>query len=294
MKHASLFSGIGGFDLASEWMGWENVMQCEIDGFCQKILQYYWPKATLYEDIKATDFRVWRGKIDILTGGFPCQPYSTAGKRKGTEDDRHLWPEMLRAIREIKPQWVVGENVSGLVSWNGGLVFEEVQSDLEAEGYEVLPILLPACGLDAPHKRERVWFMAYTKGISRTSSNRYDRERKSCEIQERGFNEFEYAANPNSQRRCSRHSERENAKHVDSRSQAFGFKNNWGRWPTQPPVCIGNDGFSLQLDGITFPKWRNESIKGYGNAVVPQVVYQIFKTIEQYEQNQTKNNRPPL
>lgn len=126
MRHGSLFSGIGGFDLAAEWMGWENVFHCEWNPFGQRVLKYYWPKAISYHDITKTDFTIHRGDIDILTGGFPCQPYSTAGKRLGKEDERHLWPEMLRAIREIQPRYVVGENVSGLVNWNGGMVFEEV------------------------------------------------------------------------------------------------------------------------------------------------------------------------
>jgi len=161
MKQASLFSGIGGFDLAAEWMGWENVFHCEWNPFCKKILNYYWPNAVSYDDITKTDFTVWRGRIDILTGGFPCQPYSVAGKRKGKDDERHLWPEMLRAIREIQPRWIVGENVSGIITWNGGLVFEEVQTDLEAEGYEVQTYVLPAASVNAPHKRDRVWFVAY-------------------------------------------------------------------------------------------------------------------------------------
>lgn len=137
LSHGSLFSGIGGFDLASEWMGWKNEFHCEWNDFGKRILKYYLPNAKSYDDITKTDFSIWRGKIDILTGGFPCQPYSVAGKRKGSEDDRHLWPEMLRAIREIQPSWVVGENVAGLISWNGGMVFEEVQTNLENEGYEV-------------------------------------------------------------------------------------------------------------------------------------------------------------
>jgi DNA-cytosine methyltransferase len=163
LKHGSLFSGIGGFDLAAEWMGWENVFHCEWNEFGQRILKHYWPKAISYEDITKTDFSIHRGKIDILTGGFPCQPYSSAGKRLGKEDDRHLWPEMLRAIREIAPKYVVGENVSGLLSWNGGLVFNEVQADLEAEGYEVQPCVLPAAAVNAPHRRDRIWFIAYSK-----------------------------------------------------------------------------------------------------------------------------------
>ncbi len=114
LTHGSLFSGIGGFDLASEWMGWENVFHCEWNDFGKRILKYYWPNAISYDDITKTDFTIHRGKIDILTGGFPCQPYSTSGKRLGKEDERHLWPEMLRAIREIKPKYIVGDSVSWL------------------------------------------------------------------------------------------------------------------------------------------------------------------------------------
>jgi DNA (cytosine-5)-methyltransferase 1 len=172
MKHGSLFSGIGGFDLAAEWAGWENMFHCEWNLFGQKVLKHYWPNAATYEDITKTDFTIWRGRIDILTGGFPCQPYSAAGKRLGKEDERHLWPEMLRTIREIQPRWVVGENVLGLVNWNGGLVFEEVQADLEAEGYEVQPFILPAASVNAPHKRDRVWFVAY-KNAPNTDHNGY-------------------------------------------------------------------------------------------------------------------------
>jgi DNA (cytosine-5)-methyltransferase 1 len=155
MVHGSFFSGMGGFDLAAEWMGWQNAFHCEINPFCQKILKYYWPKAQSYEDITKSDFSIWRGKIDIITGGFPCQPFSLAGARKGTEDDRHLWPEMLRAIREIQPSWVVGENVYGIVNWNGGMVFEQVCTDLENEGYKVQPVILPAAAKNAPPQKRQ-------------------------------------------------------------------------------------------------------------------------------------------
>jgi len=180
MTHGSLFSGIGGFDLAAEWMGWENVFHCEWNKFGQQVLHYYFPKAICYEDITKTDFTIHRGTIDILTGGFPCQPYSSAGKRLGKEDERHLWPEMLRAIREIRPRWIVGENVRGLTNWNGGMVFDEVQSDLEAEGYEVTPFLLPACAVNAPHRRDRIWFVAF-KNTNENGWRSKQREEKSKE-----------------------------------------------------------------------------------------------------------------
>ena len=253
MRHGSLFSGIGGFDLAAEWMGWKNVFHCEWNDFGKRILNYYWPNAKSYGDITKTDFTIHRGTIDVLSGGFPCQPYSIAGKRKGKEDDRHLWPEMLRAIREIAPTFVVGENVYGLVNWNGGMVFDEVQSDLEAEGYEVEPVILPACGQNAPHRRERIWFVAYSNSKRREGGEEQFKTKKRSTPNEKQFK---------------------------GRNRLYAEQ--WENFPTQSPICGGNDGLPTQLDGITFPKWRNESIKGYGNAVVPQIPYQIFKAIEQF------------
>ena len=170
LRHGSLFSGIGGFDYASSLMGWENVFHCELNPFCRQVLKYHYPNSVSYEDITKTDFSIYRGRIDIITGGFPCQPYSLAGKRLGKDDERHLWPEMLRVIREVSPKWIVGENVFGIVNWSGGLVFEEVQADLEREGYEVQSYILPAAGVDAPHKRDRVWFVGYAKHNGRASS----------------------------------------------------------------------------------------------------------------------------
>jgi DNA (cytosine-5)-methyltransferase 1 len=172
MKHGSLFSGIGGFDLAAEWMGWENVFHCEWNPFGQKVLKHYWPKAESFNDITKSDFTKYANTIDILTGGFPCQPYSSAGQRKGKEDERHLWPEMLRAIREIKPKYIVGENVFGLLNWNGGMVFDEVHTDLEFEGYEVQAVVIPAAAVNAPHGRDRVWFVATNAKFKSEGGNR--------------------------------------------------------------------------------------------------------------------------
>jgi len=395
MKHGSLFSGIGGFDLAAEWMGWENIFHCEWNEFGQKVLKHYWPKSISYGDITKTDFTIYRGRIDILTGGFPCQPYSTAGKRRGKADDRHLWPEMLRAIREIQPRWIVGENVRGLTNWNGGMVFDEVQADLETEGYEVLPFLLPACAVNAPHRRDRIWFVAHSKsdnnqrdaGTICRSNEQQTQERQEKRLSEfggasnvttpdpagnghrrGGFGEDRSAqgesvgeenqrqrlrpddrgigkpgdvANPTSDKdnrngwsgqkraafftepsgtdeqgavadptgintgRAGGPEELDNTRRETSEHEQSGCKlrnrpatisesgatpdpagirhPGWENFPTQPPVRCGNDGISAELVGITFPKHRNESIKAYGNAVVPQVVYQIFKAVQQYE-----------
>lgn len=282
MIHGSLFNGIGGFQIAAEWAGWENIMSCEIDKFCNKVTKYWFPKCIQHEDIRTTYFTIYKGKIDVLTGGFPCQPYSVAGKRKGKEDGRHLWPEMLRAIQEIQPAWVVGENVFGLVNWNGGLVFEEVQSDLEAAGYEVQPFILPAAGLNAPHKRYMVWFVAYSTGERLEGGPRTSIQSKSDGFT-RGYSKG-IITDANGQRCQELHTPQiSNKPEGQFNKEVFGCGfEDWENFPTQSPVCSRDDGFPAELDGITFSKWRNESIKAYGNAIVPQVVLQIFKAIEAY------------
>ena len=262
MTHGSLFSGIGGFDLAAEWMGWENKFHCEWNEFGQKVLKYHFPKSISYGDITKTDFTIHRGEIDIITGGFPCQPYSSAGKRLGKEDDRHLFPEMLRAIKEIQPRWIVGENVYGLVNWSGGLVFHEVQANLEAEGYEVFPYLLPASGVGARHQRNRIWFIAHSK------RTRLEHGVKANYIQKK-----------NGETPKERSSATKKPKTICS-----GFVRSWkANEKTEDIICDGYDGIPHRLDSITFSKWRTESIRGAGNAVSPQVVYQIFKAIQEYE-----------
>ena len=291
MRHGSLFSGIGGFDLAAEWMGWENVFHCEWNKFGQQVLHYYWPKAICYEDITKTNFSIHRGTIDIISGGFPCQPYSSAGKRLGKEDERHLWPEMLRAIREIQPRWVVGENVRGLTNWNGGLVFDEVQADLEAEGYEVTPFLLPACAVNAPHRRDRIWFVAYcnSNGLNeRNSNNEVNSSQGWFDALgniDKGNGDGDVADTSNIRRKDALEN-----RELERRRFWQSYKRNaWDSFPSVSPICNGDDGLSDRLDSITFSKWRNESIKAGGNAVVPQVVLQIFKAIEQYERTKTTN-----
>ena len=341
LTHGSLFSGIGGFDLAAEWMGWENKFHCEWNEFGQKVLHHYWPEAECFTDITKSDFKKYYGKIDILTGGFPCQPYSSAGKRKGKDDERHLWPEMLRAIREISPRFVVGENVRGLTNWNGGLVFEEVCAELESYGYQVAPVIIPACGVGAPHRRERIWFVAQntmrsgcvqresiekgaevwqqrntstgssdrlyisegitanTNGIGCGRGNEQPKSNHSkeweicenkqqhrdgvwCEVEGCSW-DASYACDEGLQRQPDKGENRrtESQRSSNRRGNTTGiFCSIWEEFPTESPVCSGDDGLSGELDGITFPKWRNESIKAYGNAIVPQVAYQIFQAIE--------------
>jgi DNA (cytosine-5)-methyltransferase 1 len=162
LTHLSLFSGIGGLDIAAEMAGIRTVGQCEWADFQTKILEKHWPDVPRWRDIRtltAESFyeRTGLRTVDIISGGFPCQPFSVAGKREGKDDDRYLWPEMLRVIREIRPAWVIGENVPGIIN----LALDTVLSDLENEGYATQPFVVPACGVDAPHKRERVCIIAY-------------------------------------------------------------------------------------------------------------------------------------
>jgi DNA (cytosine-5)-methyltransferase 1 len=281
MRHGSLFSGIGGFDLAAEWMGWENVFHCEWMEFPRKVLDYHFPNADSHIDICKTDFTKYANTIDILTGGFPCQPFSLAGKRKGTDDERYLWGEMLRAIQEIKPRFVIAENVFGITNIDGGLVFQQVCLDLEAEGYEVQPFIIPAAAKNAPHRRDRCWFIANRKDIRYGSTKTID-ERGKPITQDGGEIRDSFdtngiignVANTTSTRRRKDHGFRE-SRFNDQKSET----NNWDNFPTQSPVCGGDDGIPYELDGITFSKWRAESIKGYGNAIVPQIAYQLFQII---------------
>lgn len=389
LTHGSLFSGIGGFDYAARMMGWRNAFHCEINGFCSRILRYHFPYARHYEDITRTDFTEWRGRIDVLSGGFPCQPFSLAGRRKGEEDDRYLWPHMLRAIHEIRPAWVVGENVAGIltmvqpgtevevggasslfgegdsqrVSLRQGYVIETVCRDLEREGYEVRPFVIPACAVGAPHRRDRVWIVArritpdpadtrseslqcgredrvHAVGVTSHPDLNRQRERAyqqvsvagcqgasydcvGCEDGDASHSDstrpqerFKAGGQPDEteiatgmdigverhgngriiadtdsnefQRECfSQKAKAERWKDENRRFEEYSGKDwatlpadRWRDFPTQSPVRSRDDGFPIPMDGITFSKWRQESIKAYGNAVVPQVAYEIFRAIE--------------
>lgn len=244
MKHASLFSGIGGFDLAAEWMGWENVFQVEKNEWCQKVLKKNFAKVKRYGDIKEFKGNEYSGTIDVLSGGFPCQPFSTAGTQKGTKDDRYLWPEMLRVIREIQPGYIVAENVYGIINQERGMVFETVCSQMEDEGYEVQPIIIPACAIGAQIRRDRIWFigrLSFASGIGQ-KSNKIISERQ--QYNERGpaqhFIDPLYSL---SKSECKR-----------GESTFIG----------------GSNGLPNELD----------ELEGYGNAIVPQVAFEIFKIIE--------------
>ena len=304
LVHGSLFSGFDAPSVAASWMGWKNAFHCEINPFCNEILKYWFPNSEHYEDITKTDFSQWKGRIDVLTGGFPCQPFSLAGQRKGADDNRYLWPHMLRAIREIRPAWVIGENVAGILTMvqpgketevgsqtslfgednrkrillRQEYVVETICKDLEREGYSVQPLLIPACAVGAPHRRDRVWFIAHCAD-SRTEDVRREREDK---VLSDGIAPDTYCEFP-SQRMLQGEKGRYKQK---IRTESLHSRSNWQNFPTQSPVCRGNDGLPFDVDNLTIPftKWRQESVKGYGNAIVPQVILEIFKAIEEIEQ----------
>jgi DNA (cytosine-5)-methyltransferase 1 len=428
MNHASLFSGIGGAEVAASMMGWQNLFHCEIQEFPRKVLQYWFPNSESYEDITKTDFHQWQGKVDVLTGGFPCQPFSLAGRRKGADDNRYLWPQMLRAIRQIHPTWVVGENVNGIKTMvescqvtqmgRSDYLFEEnhlyreesrftldkICADLEAEGYSVQPLVIPACAIGAPHRRDRVWIIAHRSdpraetvqqegqdGIcstrpsthtqcdghspqghgnqrarakkSKKRKNRpqsrsrrhgsgktstYTLQHRRHEVHQDHQSQFPDGARSNSLggqwsssysygnggktlqpsegtertgckrdvqpkerstspewtdrlSRLQRHDAHAISERLEGMYQSWGEESerkcvwrdfarhceegHWKHFPTQSPVCRGNDGIPFDVDRLTisFPKWRTESIKAYGNAWVPQVAYKIFRAIEAEE-----------
>ena len=177
MKILDLFSGIGGFSLGLESTGhFETTAFCEIDKFCKLILNKHWKGKKIYDDVKAISKKQFEEDgidfPDIITGGFPCQPFSVAGKQQGTSDSRHLWPEMFRIIKDFSPRWVIGENVKGLTNIQDGMVFETVCSDLEGEDYEVRTFNIPAAGVQAPHRRERLWIVAHAKRFNERESIR--------------------------------------------------------------------------------------------------------------------------
>lgn len=351
MIHISLFSGIGGFELAAEWMGWRNYVSCDINEFGNRVRKHYWANCYTHTDIKTLTYEIineelsarygsdWRNDDIIVTGGFPCQPYSSAGKRLGKADERHLFPEMLRVISEIKPTYIVGENVYGLTNWSEGLVFEEVCAELEGIGYEVQPILLPASGIGAPHHRMRVWFVAYANGNeSQSNAGANAKETSNLRREDEGDVLGEFcgdgdAADTNCGRLegateigrdceyvigqgifgnaadsdCKGSQERSLTKWDDthewqepgrpveqSASNAWKtYSADWNGFPSvEPTIRSRDDGFSHRLDGITFSKWRQQSIMAYGNAVVPQLVYQVFKAIDDTHRTHPSSPRP--
>ena len=284
LTHLDLFSGIGGFALAARWAGIETVQFVEIDPFCQKVLAKNFKGVPIHDDIttytyKQTeptlrihevkgngmqgDERIDNGRTArspfLLTGGFPCQPFSFAGKRRGKEDDRYLWPEMLRVISEAKPHWVIGENVAGFI--NMGL--DECISDLEGEGYEVQAFVIPACAVNAPHRRDRVWIVA-----NRTWEL-FDRSRDARPAGRKKYTDTDRHAPDTASERFQRFGGK--CKLRESKGEMQISREYWNEpWlEAATRLCRVDDGVSRRVDRL----------KCLGNAIVPQVAYQIMKAI---------------
>ena len=287
LKLLDLFSGIGGFSLGLESTGgFETIAFVEKDDFCQKVLKKHWPNITIEGDIR--NVKGDKYEADVVTGGFPCQPFSVAGKRKGTDDDRYLWDETIRVVRECKPRWFIGENVEGLININNGVVLRQVQTDLEKEGFEVQCLVIPASGVCAWHQRKRIWIMAYSDSNGhRNKIRRGNGEKKGIPVQDRqkdstsrksiGTSDVwetnkEYVPNTNS-KRLERHRPEQqlqkNGREKHSiRNSNDATKESW--WQTQSRICGVPNGVSFELD-----KNRNNRIKSLGNSIVPQIVRQL-------------------
>ena len=317
MNHLDLCSGIGGFALAARWMGWQTIGFAEIDEFASKVLAKHWTGVPNYGDIRSVPDGI---RADILTAGFPCQPYSCAGKQLGAEDDRAIWPLVIEVVRRVKPRWCVFENVPGII----GLALDGVLSDLEAEGYEVGTLVLPACAVNAPHRRDRVWIVAHDSrtGAGMEAYRSRGQERESARTLESAvlpqavraggaeginasFEDVAHADREGLQRRdssqlCERPDERaarESRPHApDPYSEPLGWatepRGQRGGGQSEPGLGGAADGLPGRLDGAWDGDWergvprvakgakdRAKRLKALGNAIVPQVAYQIFRAI---------------
>ena len=265
ITHLSLFSGIGGLDLAAEMAGITTVGQCEWADYPTKVLEKHWPDVPKWRDIRTLTKesfyeRTGLRTVDIVSGGFPCQPFSVAGKRRSTEDDRYLWPEMLRVLREIRPRWVVGENVAGIIN----LALDTVLSDLENEGYSTEAVVIPACSVNAPHRRDRVAILAYSmcdRSETGASDSKRGQEGKPAEFIDSRKN-VAHAQSWGEQRQQSVRCE---AWRSGSRGSIFSAE--W--WATEPE--LGRVAYGIPH--------RVDRLRCLGNAVVPQQFYPFFMAI---------------
>jgi DNA (cytosine-5)-methyltransferase 1 len=247
MRSIELFAGIGGIALAAEWAGIETVAFCERDPFATRVLNKHWPDVPVFDDVCTLNKKILDHKgikdIQLVSGGFPCQPYSIAGKKKGSEDERALWDEMFRIIKEVKPRWVVGENVDNFTKMDD---FIKANTDLESIGYEVQSYIIPASAVGAPHRRNRVFIVGHSVGESKLQAD------KTVSAFGSGGETWE-----------------------GSTWQPWGkvARTHWEA--NKPPICGVDDGIPGGLD-------KNRLI-ALGNAVVPQQIYPVFKTIMEIE-----------
>jgi DNA (cytosine-5)-methyltransferase 1 len=293
MRHLDLFSGIGGFSLAAQWAWgkeYENVGFCDNNEFCQAILKKNFKHATIYDDIRKLNGKEIKN-LDLLTGGFPCQPFSFAGKRRSDKDDRYLWPQMLRVIRESRPRWIVGENVAGIIS----LALDQVLFDLEGEGYTCQAFVVPAAAKNAPHRRDRVWIIGHDD--TDASSERTDRRGiyKNSRLPQRVLLsqiKKSWSAARGEVGADSATPSRNFADTEGTGQQGFTYGSGevefWGSgagydWlAVATDLCRMDDGLSARLDGreLSPKQHRVERIKALGNAIVPQVAMEIMDAIK--------------
>ena len=294
-KLLDLFSGIGGFSLAADKFGIKTIAFVEKEPFCQKVLKKHWNDVPIIDDIRKVKGEDY-GSATIVSGGFPCQPFSVAGKRKGTDDDRYLWDETIRVVAECKPRWFIGENVDGLVNIQNGMVLRQVQDDLEKEGFQVQCLVIPASGVGAWHQRKRIWIIGHN--VSDTNSG----ELHGCMSTSRLCGEKLKGLDSNEEKdrnkiwgeteRCGEQvADRRNVSDSDKQRTQIQIKGkqpsikmsrsteqkSW--WQTQSELCGVPNGVSYELHSD-----RTNRIKALGNSIVPQIAEQLFKSIIYAEQ----------
>ncbi len=286
MRLLDLFSGIGGFSLGMERAGMVTVAFCEIEDYPVSILNKHWPSVPVHRDIRKLDGKQFFNKIDILCGGFPCQPYSVAGQQKGEEDDRHLWPEMFRIVKESRPTWVVAENVAGFIT----MALDDVLLDLETEGYTTQSFVIPACAVGGVHKRDRVWIIGYAEhngrygsenGQGDTSGNDRNQKGKDKIIKTKGSSckGRDDADTDNQGLQGTSSSRNIESKRPNAEQLITGLRDTYRPEfkpigiPTQPPVCHRDNGLPDRV----------ARLKALGNAVVPQVPEIIGRAIIEIE-----------
>ena len=300
MKHKllDLFSGIGGFSLGAEANGIPTVAFVEKDPFCQKVLRKHWSNTPIISDIrtvKGEDYET--DGVTIVSGGFPCQPFSQAGKRKGTDDDRYLWDETIRVVTETKPRWFIGENVDGLVNIQDGMVLRQVQDDLEKEGFQVQCLVVPASGIGAWHQRKRVWIIGHnvsntigelSDGCSGTTRDSESELKGMVSDEAKNWNKVWGKTKRCDQQTGSRgdvsnsngeglqgHGVQANMEVEERQVSSIGSpQEQYTWWQTESKLRGVPHGISYELD-----KDRANRIKALGNSIVPQIAYQLFKSI---------------
>lgn len=305
MRVLDLFSGIGGFSLGLERAGMQTVAFCEIDKFCQKILKKHWPYVPIHEDVTKLDGKEYEGTVDLICGGFPCQPFSVAGKQKGKDDNRYLWPEMLRIVSEAKPTWFIGENVPGIIN----LALEQVCADLETQGYEVQTLIIPACAVNAPHKRSRTWIIAHTNRENESNMPLNVAERMVANAQYPGWNaaaqqgsDGETICSIEKRQESTSESERvyisasmaySNSEGLQGRDVTGSYiQKNPGIKPRSQSKRNSSEDRSKQWDVessvgrvVNGLSGRVDRLKSLGNAVVPQIPEIIGRMIMEFRNN---------